>query len=93
LYSLWGGSAVAYQPLANEIPENWSLYAVQIPGRDFSRPHEKPESLEKVAEMCISEIKEKVTGLLFCMDNVLGSFGYQTGIYDGRAGNGAGWCN
>ena len=57
-----GGSAVAYQPLANEIPENWSLYAVQIPGRDFSRPHEKPESLEKVAEMCISEIKEKVTG-------------------------------
>jgi len=26
-----GRSAVAYQPLANEIPENWSLYAVQIP--------------------------------------------------------------
>jgi len=43
-----GGSAVAYQPLANEIPENWSLYAVQIPGRDFSRPHENRRALKRL---------------------------------------------
>ncbi len=55
-----GGSAIAYKELAMALSENITLYAVQIPGHDFSQKDEKLESLENVARMCVAEIKQKV---------------------------------
>ncbi|MDQ8021456.1 MAG: amino acid adenylation domain-containing protein [Moraxellaceae bacterium] len=50
-----GGSAIAYQPLADALPAQHRLYAVQIPGHDFSRPDDAPQSIETVAERCVQE--------------------------------------
>lgn len=35
-----GGSAVAYQPLADQLPAHWGLYAIELPGHDMGRPHD-----------------------------------------------------
>jgi surfactin synthase thioesterase subunit/MFS family permease len=57
-----GGNAVVFQPLANALPDNCSLYAVQLPGHDYARRDEEPQPLETVARQCVEEIKRDVTG-------------------------------
>jgi surfactin synthase thioesterase subunit/MFS family permease len=57
-----GGNAVMYQPLANALPEDCSLYAVELPGHDFSRRDQDLQPLEKVAQMCVEEIERDVPG-------------------------------
>jgi surfactin synthase thioesterase subunit/MFS family permease len=51
-----------YQPLADALPENCSLYAVQLPGHDYARRDESLQPLEEVARRCVEEIKRDVTG-------------------------------
>jgi amino acid adenylation domain-containing protein len=67
-----GGSAIIYQSLADALPVGYSLYALAIPGHDFSRPEEPLTSLEKVAECCVSEIKQKITGPIILYGHCLG---------------------
>ena len=50
-----GGSAVAYQPLADVLGQDCSLYAVAIPGHDLSDPA-PPQPLATVAQRCVDEI-------------------------------------
>lgn len=56
-----GGSAISYQPLSEALPDHYALYAVQIPGHDFSKKDEALVPLEEVARRCVQEIKEKVS--------------------------------
>ncbi|GAA2230842.1 hypothetical protein GCM10010413_30610 [Promicromonospora sukumoe] len=51
-----GGSAVAYQPLADAVPEGWALHAVELPGHDSSRPGEALEALDAVADRIVAEL-------------------------------------
>ncbi|QOR34871.1 amino acid adenylation domain-containing protein [Clostridium sp. 'deep sea'] len=68
-----GGSAISYQPLANALPPNYSLYAVELPGHDFSRPNEELMSIKDSANRCLQEIKEKVTGPIVLYGHCLGA--------------------
>ncbi|MEV1178916.1 MFS transporter, partial [Nonomuraea sp. NPDC049784] len=58
-----GGSAVAYQPLADALPDAHALWAVAIPGHDVGLEEERLP-LEEVADRCVREILEKVRGPL-----------------------------
>ncbi|MFD4639028.1 amino acid adenylation domain-containing protein [Lentzea sp. NPDC058436] len=52
-----GGSAVAYQPLADSLPDGWALHAVELPGHEVSRPDEELLSIEAVADLVVAEMK------------------------------------
>ncbi|SNY69501.1 non-ribosomal peptide synthetase/MFS transporter [Paractinoplanes atraurantiacus] len=58
-----GGSAIAYQPLADALPEDWALHAVELPGHDRNRPFEPLEPAARVAERVVTEMKN-LTGPL-----------------------------
>ncbi|WP_433444169.1 non-ribosomal peptide synthetase/MFS transporter [Nonomuraea sp. CA-141351] len=58
-----GGSAVAYQPLADALPGTHALWAVAIPGHDVGLDEDRLP-LEEVADRCAREILEKVRGPL-----------------------------
>ncbi|MFE9577631.1 amino acid adenylation domain-containing protein [Nocardia sp. NPDC006044] len=51
-----GGSAVAYQPLAEALPAHWALYAVELPGHDRARPDEQLLPAAVVAELISAEL-------------------------------------
>jgi len=57
-----GGSAVAFQPLANELPEQCQLFGVRLPGHDFSTPEDVGLTMDALIEECVKEVKEKVEG-------------------------------
>ncbi|MFF7250966.1 alpha/beta fold hydrolase [Embleya sp. NPDC008237] len=52
-----GGSAVAYQPLADALPANWALRALELPGHDRSRPDEDPEPIAVVSDRIVAEMR------------------------------------
>ncbi|WP_331769688.1 amino acid adenylation domain-containing protein (plasmid) [Embleya sp. NBC_00888] len=52
-----GGSAVAYQPLADALPANWALRAVELPGHDRSRADEELEPIAVVADRIVDEMR------------------------------------
>ncbi|GAA4579445.1 hypothetical protein GCM10023194_05120 [Planotetraspora phitsanulokensis] len=56
-----GGSAVVYQPLADALPDRYSLWAVAIPGHDVGLDEEHLP-FEELAARCVAEIQEKVRG-------------------------------
>ncbi|WP_054743048.1 non-ribosomal peptide synthetase/MFS transporter [Cellulosilyticum ruminicola] len=57
-----GGSAIAYQPLANELPDNCQLFGVRMPGHDFSKPDDVGGTIEELVATCVEEVKEKIEG-------------------------------
>ncbi len=56
-----GGSAVIYQPLADELPDDWALYSIAVPGHELG---EEARPLDEVADGCVREILESVEGPL-----------------------------
>ncbi len=68
-----GGSAITFQPMAKVLPQNYSLYAVQLPGHDYSRPDQPLASMEETAARCAEEMKSKVAdGEVFLYGHCLG---------------------
>lgn len=57
-----GGSAITYQPLAAQMPAQIDLYAMDLPGHDYSRKEEELLPIEEVARLCVEEIKQTVNG-------------------------------
>jgi amino acid adenylation domain-containing protein len=57
-----GGSAITYQPLAEQMPTYIDLYAMDLPGHDYSRKEEALLPIEEVASLCVKEIKRLVKG-------------------------------
>jgi len=53
---------VAYQPLGNELSEDYDLYAVRLPGHDYSKKEEALVSFEEMAQQCFKEIKDRIKG-------------------------------
>ncbi|MGH3659856.1 MAG: phosphopantetheine-binding protein, partial [Micromonosporaceae bacterium] len=51
-----GGQPLAYRPLADALGDNWSLYAVAIPGHDPGVPDEDVPAVEEIAERCAAEV-------------------------------------
>lgn len=67
-----GASAITFQPLANVMPRNYSLYSVELPGHDYSCPDEALVSLEESANRCFEEIKANVKGPIVLYGHCLG---------------------
>ncbi|HEX3022521.1 MAG TPA: amino acid adenylation domain-containing protein [Lachnospiraceae bacterium] len=67
-----GGSAITYQPLAKQVPANFELYAIEIPGHDYSRKEEGLLSLQETARLCVDEIKKKITGTIALYGHCVG---------------------
>lgn len=57
-----GGSAITYQPMAMEMPEHIDLYALDLPGHEYSRKDEELLPIEEVARLCVEEIKNTIKG-------------------------------
>ncbi len=55
-----GGSAIAYKDLAQKLRKGIGVYAVQIPGHDFSQKNEELLPMREVASMCLAEMKKKL---------------------------------
>ncbi|MFF7581165.1 amino acid adenylation domain-containing protein [Streptomyces sp. NPDC008061] len=51
-----GGSAVAYRPLAEQLPTHWGLYAVELPGHDMSRPDDALLPGAELASRVVAEL-------------------------------------
>ncbi|MGC5011950.1 amino acid adenylation domain-containing protein [Streptosporangium sp. DT93] len=56
-----GGSAVVYQPLADELPADWALYSVAVPGHELG---ERARPFDEVARDCADEILAGIKGPL-----------------------------
>ena len=67
-----GGDAVTYQPLANALPAGVSLFALQMPGHDFSRRDEPLQALPEIAHRVADEIARDHTGPLVLYGHCLG---------------------
>ncbi|HEX6288924.1 MAG TPA: amino acid adenylation domain-containing protein [Herpetosiphonaceae bacterium] len=53
-----GGNAIAYRPLAQALPPDYALYAVQLPGHDLSAQDEPLEPVEAIARRCVEAIRQ-----------------------------------
>ncbi|MFE1958778.1 amino acid adenylation domain-containing protein [Streptomyces sp. NPDC059479] len=53
-----GGQALAFEPVAKALPDDWSLYALQSPGRDWSRPDEEALPFDELIDRCLDEMRE-----------------------------------
>ncbi|MFF0568380.1 amino acid adenylation domain-containing protein [Streptomyces sp. NPDC004041] len=56
-----GGSAVVYQPVADELPAGYDLWSVAIPGHDMGVTEEHLP-FDELAEKIAAEIRERVEG-------------------------------
>ncbi|MCX4750207.1 amino acid adenylation domain-containing protein [Kitasatospora sp. NBC_01287] len=54
-----GGSALIYKPLADELPEDWALHSLAVPGHELG---EEERPFEEVAAECTQEILDDVEG-------------------------------
>ena len=68
-----GGSAISYQPLARALPRGHSLYAVALPGHDFTREDEEPAPFHEAAHACADEIQQTISGRLVIYGHCAGS--------------------
>ncbi|MCR8656495.1 non-ribosomal peptide synthetase/MFS transporter [Paenibacillus endoradicis] len=67
-----GGSAITFQPLAKDLPPNYSLFAVELPGHDYSRHGQLLASLDETTSRIAEEIKSKVKGEVYLYGHCLG---------------------
>ncbi|MER7756435.1 amino acid adenylation domain-containing protein [Kitasatospora sp. NPDC097643] len=58
-----GADAVVYQPLADALPEGYSLYSVAVPGHEVG-VIEELLPLDETADLCVAEILARVKGPL-----------------------------
>ncbi|MCP5099755.1 MAG: MFS transporter [Chloroflexi bacterium] len=68
-----GGSAAVYYPLAQHLPDSVSLFAVDLPGHEFSRRGEDKLPLDELAAQCVTEIQAHVSGPMVLYGHCVGS--------------------
>ncbi|GII58659.1 hypothetical protein Pth03_70480 [Planotetraspora thailandica] len=66
-----GGSAIAYQPLAAALPDEWALHALELPGHDRGLPDEPLLPGAEVAAQVLPELKE-LSGPILLYGHCLG---------------------
>jgi len=57
-----GGNVIAYQPLAEELPDGVALWAVALPGHDPSTQDDPFWSIEEGARRCADAVMEQIQG-------------------------------
>jgi surfactin synthase thioesterase subunit len=57
-----GGNVVAYQPLADRLPDRFGVWAVNLPGHDPSTVDDGVLSVAEAARRCATEVQTRITG-------------------------------
>ncbi|GAA2503500.1 non-ribosomal peptide synthetase/MFS transporter [Winogradskya humida] len=52
-----GGHALSFLPLAAAMPEGWVVYALQVPGRDWSNPDEQAPDFDALMTAALDEVR------------------------------------
>ena len=68
-----GGNAIAYQPLADQLPEDWALWSVALPGHDAGAGEQRFAELNDVARRCAEEVLARISGPLVVYGQCAGS--------------------
>jgi surfactin synthase thioesterase subunit len=55
-----GGSPIVFQPMADVLPRDWAIYALDPPGRDPARPGEALWSIEDTAAACVEGLSRTI---------------------------------
>ncbi|WP_327673510.1 non-ribosomal peptide synthetase/MFS transporter [Kitasatospora sp. NBC_00458] len=67
-----GGSPITFQPLADALPDDHRLYAVELPGHDPSRPDDELAELDALADTLTAQIRELIDGPVLLYGHCLG---------------------
>ncbi|MFI5930813.1 amino acid adenylation domain-containing protein [Actinoplanes sp. NPDC051494] len=51
-----GGHALSFEPLAAAMPDGWAVHALQVPGRDWSRPDEPSPTFDDLMTATLAEV-------------------------------------
>ena len=68
-----GGSAAAFQGMAQALPADLELLAVELPGHDSARPDELPVSIDALVERLIPEIAATARGPVLLYGHCVGA--------------------
>lgn len=68
-----GATAAAYGDLAKELPPEFPLYAVELPGHDAGAPDRLLESFEAIASGCVEEIRSTISGPIVVYGHCVGA--------------------
>ena len=68
-----GGNAIAYQPLADQLPEDWALWSVALPGHDAAAGEQRFAELADTARRCAEEVLAEISGPLVVYGQCAGS--------------------
>jgi surfactin synthase thioesterase subunit/MFS family permease len=68
-----GGSAASYRELATALPDEYPLYAVDIPGHDFADATQPLEPFDTVVQRVVAEIRDKIDGPVLVYGHCVGS--------------------
>jgi amino acid adenylation domain-containing protein len=68
-----GATAAVYGDLAKELPPEFPLYAVELPGHDAGAPDRPLESFEEIASGCVDEIRSTIGGPIVVYGHCVGA--------------------
>ncbi|MCW3815757.1 amino acid adenylation domain-containing protein [Micromonospora sp. DR5-3] len=67
-----GGGAATFRPLAEAMPGNVALYALERPGHDLNRADERQLSMDEITARCVAEVVEEITGPVVVYGHCIG---------------------
>jgi amino acid adenylation domain-containing protein len=68
-----GATAAAYGDLAKELPPEFPIYAVELPGHDAGAPDRPLESFDAIASGCVEEIRSTISGPIVVYGHCVGA--------------------
>jgi amino acid adenylation domain-containing protein len=68
-----GGTATVFHDLAQALPGDYQLVAVEPPGHDPSRPDQPLLDFETLVEWCVAQIRRDITGPVLVYGHCLGA--------------------
>jgi amino acid adenylation domain-containing protein len=68
-----GGTAAAFRELAQALPPDYPLYAIDLPGHDVADPGQVLESFESTVERCHEEIRRTIDGPVIVYGHCVGA--------------------
>lgn len=67
-----GGSSITFTEMGKELKESFNVYAIQIPGHDFSNMTEAFIPIPDLAKKIVQEIKNTISGDIFILGHCVG---------------------
>lgn len=68
-----GGSAAAYHDLARALPDDFPLYAVELPAHDFGRPEQELEPFDTIVARVVEQVRASIDGPIVVYGHCVGA--------------------